>query len=71
MGLSGRKVKQKIGNDPRNLSWADGEPAFLSDWRKVAHFEQMQVASDSRILKNLAGIPPRDSVRQERVARAR
>lgn len=24
MGLSGRKTKQKIGNDPRNLSWADG-----------------------------------------------
>ena len=24
MGLSGRKVKQRIGNDPRNLSWADG-----------------------------------------------
>ena len=25
MGLSGRKVKQRIGKDPRNLSWADGE----------------------------------------------
>ena len=24
MGLSGRKVKQRIGHDPRNLSWVDG-----------------------------------------------
>ncbi len=24
MGLSGRKQKQRIGPDPRNLSWADG-----------------------------------------------
>ena len=24
MGLAGRKTKQRIGNDPRNLSWADG-----------------------------------------------
>lgn len=24
MGLSGKKIKQRIGNDPRNLSWADG-----------------------------------------------
>lgn len=24
MGLSGRKVKQRIPQDPRNLSWADG-----------------------------------------------
>lgn len=24
MGLSGRKEKQRIGHDPRNLSWADG-----------------------------------------------
>ena len=29
MGLSGRKVKQRIGKDPRNLSWADGQyPPF-------------------------------------------
>ena len=28
MGLSGRKVKQRIGKDPRNLSWADGEVFF-------------------------------------------
>ena len=26
MGLSGRKEKQKIPNDPRNLSWADSKP---------------------------------------------
>ena len=71
MGLSGRKVKQRIGNDPRNLSWADGPHALLSDWRKVTRFEQMQVALDSRILKNLAGMPPRDSVRLGRVARTR
>lgn len=25
MGLAGRKEKQRIPNDPRNLSWADGE----------------------------------------------
>jgi hypothetical protein len=30
MGLGGRKVKQRIGNDPRNLSWADGEPISFS-----------------------------------------
>jgi hypothetical protein len=24
MGISGKKVKQRIPNDPRNLSWADG-----------------------------------------------
>ena len=30
MGLSGRKAKQRIGKDPRNLSWADG--MNLSFW---------------------------------------
>ena len=25
MGLSGRRAKQRIGKDPRNLSWADGK----------------------------------------------
>jgi len=30
MGLSGRKVKQRIGKDPRNLSWVDGKrPWFV------------------------------------------
>lgn len=24
MGLAGRKIKQRIGTDPRNLTWADG-----------------------------------------------
>ena len=24
MGLAGRKTKQRIGHDPRNLAWADG-----------------------------------------------
>ncbi|KAI0061157.1 hypothetical protein BV25DRAFT_800432 [Artomyces pyxidatus] len=28
MGLSGRKVKQRIPNDPRNLSWADNAAKF-------------------------------------------
>ncbi|KAF9070789.1 hypothetical protein BDP27DRAFT_1362261 [Rhodocollybia butyracea] len=28
MGLSGRKVKQRIGPDPRNLSWADDASKF-------------------------------------------
>ncbi|ETW75040.1 hypothetical protein HETIRDRAFT_57064 [Heterobasidion irregulare TC 32-1] len=28
MGLSGRKVKQRIPNDPRNLSWADDAAKF-------------------------------------------
>ncbi|KAJ6497762.1 hypothetical protein C8R45DRAFT_1072254 [Mycena sanguinolenta] len=28
MGLSGRKVKQRIGNDPRNLTWADDAAKF-------------------------------------------
>ncbi|KAJ7209670.1 hypothetical protein GGX14DRAFT_452525 [Mycena pura] len=28
MGLSGRKVKQRIGNDPRNLAWADDAAKF-------------------------------------------
>ncbi|KAF5322352.1 hypothetical protein D9619_001715 [Psilocybe cf. subviscida] len=28
MGLSGRKVKQRIGADPRNLSWADDAARF-------------------------------------------
>ncbi|KAL4245094.1 hypothetical protein ABKN59_010210 [Abortiporus biennis] len=28
MGLSGRKVKQRIGHDPRNLSWADDASKF-------------------------------------------
>ncbi|CAL1711148.1 unnamed protein product [Somion occarium] len=28
MGLSGRKVKQRIGHDPRNLSWADDANKF-------------------------------------------
>ncbi|KAF8639515.1 hypothetical protein AX17_001420 [Amanita inopinata Kibby_2008] len=30
MGLSGRKVKQRIGADPRNLSWADDASKFGS-----------------------------------------
>jgi hypothetical protein len=25
MGLAERKVKQKIGNDPRNLTWSQGK----------------------------------------------
>lgn len=25
MGLSGRKTKQRIPDDPRNLCWADGK----------------------------------------------
>ena len=29
MGLSGRKVKQRIPQDPRNLSWADGTLCVL------------------------------------------
>ncbi|KAJ7072602.1 hypothetical protein C8F01DRAFT_1104513 [Mycena amicta] len=28
MGLSGRKAKQRIGNDPRNLAWADDAAKF-------------------------------------------
>ncbi|KAF8918158.1 hypothetical protein CPB85DRAFT_1157025, partial [Mucidula mucida] len=28
MGLSGRKQKQRIGPDPRNLSWADDASKF-------------------------------------------
>ncbi|KAI0030017.1 hypothetical protein K488DRAFT_37228, partial [Vararia minispora EC-137] len=28
MGLSGRKVKQRIGSDPRNLAWADNAAKF-------------------------------------------
>ena len=28
MGLAGRKVKQRIPADPRNLSWADGTSYF-------------------------------------------
>ncbi|KAJ7244203.1 hypothetical protein B0H12DRAFT_1073836 [Mycena haematopus] len=28
MGLSGRKEKQRIGNDPRNLAWADDAAKF-------------------------------------------
>ncbi|KAK7691661.1 hypothetical protein QCA50_005060 [Cerrena zonata] len=28
MGLSGRKMKQRIGPDPRNLSWADDANKF-------------------------------------------
>ncbi|KAH9060545.1 hypothetical protein EDB87DRAFT_1615120 [Lactarius vividus] len=28
MGLSGRKIKQRIGKDPRNLSWADDASRF-------------------------------------------
>lgn len=30
MGLSGRKIKQRIPQDPRNLSWADGNVEALS-----------------------------------------
>lgn len=30
MGLSGRKIKQRIPQDPRNLSWADGSVDALS-----------------------------------------
>lgn len=32
MGLSGRKQKQRIGNDPRNLSWADDASRFGSTY---------------------------------------
>ncbi|KXN87369.1 Protein PXR1 [Leucoagaricus sp. SymC.cos] len=32
MGLSGRKIKQRIGNDPRNLSWADDAARFGSSY---------------------------------------
>ncbi|KZS97263.1 hypothetical protein SISNIDRAFT_463191 [Sistotremastrum niveocremeum HHB9708] len=28
MGLSGRKIKQRIGHDPRNLTWADDAAKF-------------------------------------------
>ena len=29
MGLSERKTKQKIGADPRNLTWANGKSALI------------------------------------------
>ncbi|KAJ6593591.1 hypothetical protein B0H19DRAFT_976474 [Mycena capillaripes] len=32
MGLSGRKEKQRIGNDPRNLVWADDAAKFGSSY---------------------------------------
>ncbi|KAJ7714935.1 hypothetical protein B0H14DRAFT_656772 [Mycena olivaceomarginata] len=32
MGLSGRKEKQRIGNDPRNLTWADDAAKFGSSY---------------------------------------
>ncbi|KAF8895702.1 hypothetical protein CPB84DRAFT_1848266 [Gymnopilus junonius] len=32
MGLAGRKVKQRIPNDPRNLSWADDAARFGSNY---------------------------------------
>ncbi|KAF9524026.1 hypothetical protein CPB83DRAFT_798570 [Crepidotus variabilis] len=32
MGLSGKKVKQRIPNDPRNLSWADDAARFGSNY---------------------------------------
>ena len=40
MGLSGRKVKQRIPQDPRNLSWADGtlRVLFASSAFLAQHF---------------------------------
>ncbi|TFK23679.1 hypothetical protein FA15DRAFT_620461 [Coprinopsis marcescibilis] len=32
MGLSGRKTKQRIGSDPRNLAWADDAARFGSSY---------------------------------------
>ncbi|PPQ62945.1 hypothetical protein CVT24_006185 [Panaeolus cyanescens] len=32
MGLSGRKTKQRIGDDPRNLNWADDAARFGSSY---------------------------------------
>ena len=33
MGLAGRKTKQRIGHDPRNLAWADGMFVFSYTYR--------------------------------------
>jgi hypothetical protein len=77
MGLSGRKVKQRIGKDPRNLSWADGQYPPLSvslarlssaKFHSSSRFlhEQMPIASDRPTLQNSVGMHPRVSVHPER-----
>ena len=74
MGLSGRKAKQRIGKDPRNLSWADGMNLVLdhpSDFRLQLFLKQMLVASDRPTLQNLDGMPPKVSVCPERDVRVR
>ena len=58
MGLAGRKVKQRIGNDPRNLSWADGTPRTFVTFRKadVLTFWQMRTSSVLRTCRSWVGL---------------
>jgi hypothetical protein len=41
MGLAGRKEKQRIGRDPRNLTWAQGRSYFFS--RNTMHSHVLPV----------------------------
>lgn len=46
MGLAGRKTKQRIPADPRNLSWADGK--LDSSLFQVSHLDSCQIQDASR-----------------------
>ena len=45
MGLAGRKIKQRIGVDPRNKSWADGILLLYLNHQNRADIEQMLPSS--------------------------
>ena len=63
MGLSGRKVKQRIPQDPRNLSWADGMFKYLSPCNSLTPmFFKMQQGLDPITSQNLDGTRRKVSV---------
>jgi hypothetical protein len=63
MGLSGRKVKQRIPQDPRNLSWADGIFKYLSTFNSLTPmFFKMQQGLDQITSQNLDGTRRKVSV---------
>jgi len=63
MGLSGRKVKQRIPQDPRNLSWADGMSKYLSTFNSLTPmFFKMQRGLDLITSQNLDGTRRKVSV---------
>jgi len=53
MGLSERKTKQRLGTDPRNLSWANGKSALISRPHPQTPFERVNLKLTGKFVRQL------------------